>query len=117
MWARTAFCHPEARDEIAATAALAPVWRSLRGCSVSAAKIDPCVDNPAMAACREARPLVDDGLPASIRTDKLAHARGQLRCGGVHRQIDQVAHNLVERVSEGRRIAPKALSNQQPRRR
>jgi len=66
-----------------------------------------------MAACREARPLVDDGLPASIRTDKLAHARGQLRCGGVHRQIDQVAHNLVERVSEGRRIAPKALSNQQ----
>ena len=112
MWARTAFCHPEARDEIAATAALAPVWRSLRGCSVSAAKIDPCVDNPAMAACREARPLVDDGLPASIRTDKLGRARGQLRCGGVHRQIDQVAHNLVERAPECGRVASEPASNQ-----
>ena len=69
-----------------------------------------------MAACREARPLVDDGLPASIRTDKLGRARGQLRCGGVHRQIDQVAHNLVERAPECGRVASEPASNDTPQR-
>lgn len=94
------------RYDLAATAALAPAWRSLGGCPVATAEIQPRVDNPASAACRATTPKE----PRHAGD----HARAFRHLGrrGVQREKDEVAKNLIKRVSKGRRVASEPASNQ-----
>ena len=99
-------------NDLAATAALAPAWRSLGGCPVATAEIQPRVDNPASAACREVCGSTDNPQRTETRAGDHARAFRQLGRRGVQREKDEVAKNLIKRVSKGRRVASEPASNQ-----